>query len=87
MPEHLSPDLANGVYTPVARLVEGLVGRGVDGLILSEQHHQYHFKKAMRRMYQRVREVPNTIRAVGSPGTHGVVGVSRGATNGGSQEI
>jgi hypothetical protein len=86
-PEHLSPDFTDGMDTPVLRLVEGLVGRGVDGLILLAQHHQYHTKKATRRTYQGVGVVPNAIGAVGSPGTHGVVGVNRGATNGGSQEI
>ena len=29
-PEDLSPDFTNGVHTPVTRLVEGLVRRGVD---------------------------------------------------------
>jgi hypothetical protein len=33
-PEDLSPDLTNGVHTPVTRLVEGLVRRGVDGDVL-----------------------------------------------------
>jgi len=33
-PKHLSPDLADGVHTPVTWLVEGLVRRGVDGDIL-----------------------------------------------------
>ena len=33
-PEDLSPDFADGVDTPVTRLVEGLVGRRVDSFIL-----------------------------------------------------
>ena len=33
-PEHLGPDLADGVHTPVTWLVEGLVRRRVDGDIL-----------------------------------------------------
>jgi hypothetical protein len=33
-PEHLRPDLADGVDTEVSRLVEGLVRRRVDGLVL-----------------------------------------------------
>jgi len=36
-PEDLSPDLTNGVDTPVTRTVEGLVCRGVDGDVL-EMH-------------------------------------------------
>ena len=36
-PKDLSPDLTNGVHTPVTRLVEGLVRRGVDGDVL-EMH-------------------------------------------------
>jgi hypothetical protein len=32
-PEDLSPDFADGVYTPVAGLVESLVGRGVDDVV------------------------------------------------------
>ena len=33
-PEHLSPDFANGMYTPITWLVEGLVCRRVDGNVL-----------------------------------------------------
>jgi hypothetical protein len=33
-PEHLSPHLANGVDTPVPRLVERLVSGGVDSVVL-----------------------------------------------------
>ena len=35
-PEDLSPDFTDGVDTPVAGLVEGLVRRRVDGLVLRE---------------------------------------------------
>lgn len=33
-PEDLRPNLADSVHAPVSRLVEGLVGRRVNGLIL-----------------------------------------------------
>lgn len=33
-PKDLSPNFANSVDTPVTGLIEGLVGRGVDGLVL-----------------------------------------------------
>ena len=42
-PEDLRPDLADGVDTPVAGLVEGLVDGGVDGLVL--------WKHTMVRLY------------------------------------
>jgi hypothetical protein len=32
-PEDLGPDFANGVHTPVYRLVKGLIGRWVNRLI------------------------------------------------------
>lgn len=33
-PEDLSPDFSDGVYTPVAGLIQSLVSGGVDGLVL-----------------------------------------------------
>lgn len=33
-PEDLSPDFSDGVYAPVAWLIQGLVSGGVDGLVL-----------------------------------------------------
>ena len=41
----------------------------------------------MEKAYQRVDEVPDASFRVGSPCTHGVVGVITSASDGGSQEV
>lgn len=40
-PEDLSPNFTNGVHTPVTRLIESLVRRGVDGVVLKKERNEH----------------------------------------------
>jgi hypothetical protein len=86
-PEDLRPDLADGVDTEVTGLVERLVRRGVDGLVLQITVRVNGHEAAEGRTYKRVGVVPDALNAVGSPRAHGVVRVVRRAADGGGQEV
>jgi hypothetical protein len=85
-PKHLCPDFTDSVDTEVSRLVKGLVGRGVDGLVLDMEVSGDGDSKG-EETHKRVGVVPDSLFAVRGPRTHGVVGVVFRATDGSGQEI
>ena len=85
-PEDLSPDFTDGVDTPVAGLVEGLVHRGVNCFVLQEMSVRT-TDLLQERTYRRVDVVTDTLLPVGSPSTHSIVRVHLVASNSRSQEV
>ena len=79
-PEYLGPDLADGVHTPVTRLVEGLVCRWVDRVVLGTVK-TCSVTKSRAGTYKRIRITPDPTILVGRPGAHGIVRVILVAPN------
>ena len=71
-PEDLRPNFADGVNAPVTGLVEGLVRRGIDGVILKQIWLDRRQKWTIY-THEGIREVPDTASLVSRPGAHRVV--------------